>query len=162
MIQRKNPMSFRSIAIASLATLPILVSGCADNQSLLGNSSSNLTTAAVPATPKIDPACSGLASQIDALRKDGIADKMDKATQKKTKVSLTATETAKADQLNKANFEFQAKCSNFKPSVATAAPSPVATVPATATNVTATAKAATDTAGQAKVAAKTATTAARQ
>ena len=135
-------MSFRTLAVAGLAVAAVTVSGCADNQSLLGNTSSNLTTAAVtPAAPKVDPACSGLASQIDALRREGIADKVDKATQKKTKVALTASETAKVDQLNKANFEFQSKCSNFKPAV-TAAAAPAATpaaVPAKAASTAATA-----------------------
>lgn len=116
-------MSFRSTAIAALAVSAALLTGCADNQSLLGNSSNLTTSAVTPPPPKADPVCAALASQIDALRKEGIADKVEKATQKKTKVSLTAAETAKADQLNKANFDFQSKCSTYKATpVASAAP----------------------------------------
>lgn len=121
-------MPFRKLAMVSLIAGALTVAGCADNQSLLGNTSSNLTTSAVttPPAPKIDPACAGLAAQIDGLRKEGIVDKMDKAAQKKQKVALSAAETAKADQLNKATLEFQSKCSSFKPAVATAA-APTAT-----------------------------------
>lgn len=112
-------MSFRTFAVAALALTTAAVAGCADNQSVLGNSA-NLTTSAVTPATRVDPACASLSAQIETLRKEGIADKVEKATQKKTKVSLTAAETAKADQLNKANFEFQSKCSNYKPQQAAA------------------------------------------
>jgi hypothetical protein len=141
-------MSLRTVSIASAALVAALVSGCADNQTLLGGTS-NLTTAAVtPPAPKADPVCAGLASQIDGLRKDAAAVKVEQASQKKAKVALTAAETAKVDQLNKANTEFQAKCSTFKPQTI-AAPA-AATVPATSATV---AKAAPASAATAKAAA---------
>ncbi len=149
-------MSFRIFAVAGLAVVAVSAAGCADNQSLLGSNSSNLTTSAVtPVAAKVDPACSGLASQIDGLRREGFADKVDKATQKKAKVTLTAAETAKVDQLNKANFEFQTKCSNFKPA-ASAAVAPATAPAVTTASATAAAKSVANTASQAKAAATTA------
>ena len=65
-----------------------------------------------------------LASQIDALNQEGIADKVSKAAAKKYK--MKAADLAKADALNKAHAEFQTKCSSYPPSpiVAKAEPAP--------------------------------------
>jgi predicted small lipoprotein YifL len=60
-------------------------------------------TASIPNKPKVDPACQTLVSQIGALRQEGIADKVEKAAAKKYKMT--------AAELNKANAEFQGKCS---------------------------------------------------
>ena len=62
-----------------------------------------------------------LAAQIEALNRDGTADKVSKAAAKKYK--LKTEDLAKADELNKANTEFQSKCSPYppKPVVATTA-----------------------------------------
>ena len=116
-------MLVRSMMISVLAAGTALLAGCADNTSLFGNSS-NLTTASVApaAAPKADPACATLATQIDGLRKEGIADKIEKAALKKYK--LTTAELSKADQLNKFNADFQGKCSNYKPVMASAAAAP--------------------------------------
>ena len=116
-------MSLRYLTIASLLAVSATVAGCADTQSLFGGPTS-LTTSAVapPAAPKADPACAGLAAQIETLRKDAAAAKVETASQKKAKVSLTAAETAKVDQLQKANVEFQAKCSTYKPGNVAVAP----------------------------------------
>lgn len=147
-------MLVRSTMIFALATGTALLAGCADNNSLFGNSS-NLTTASVApvaaATPKTDPACAALASQIDGLRKEGIADKIEKAAQKKYK--LTTAELAKADQLNKTNADFQGKCSNYKPVMASAATTPAApAMPAKVTAAASTAASAGDTASAAAAA----------
>ena len=64
--------------------------------------------------------CLTLASQIEALNTEGVSDKVSKAAAKKYK--LKATDLTKADELNKANTEFQTKCSNYPPRVAAAAP----------------------------------------
>ena len=87
----------------------VLVAGCAENSTVFGGSA--LTTASVPAAEpaKADPACVTLASQIDTLKKEGVADKVAQAAVKKHK--MTTADLAKADQLNKANTDFQAKCS---------------------------------------------------
>ena len=48
-----------------------------------------------------------------ALRKEGIADKIEKAAAKKYK--MTQADLSKADQLTKANTEFQFRCSTIMP-----------------------------------------------
>lgn len=112
--------TLRVPALALIGTLAL--AGCASDN-MFGGSGSNLTTASVPETPRVDPACVSLSAQIDGLRKDGITAKVEKAAQKKAK--LTPADAAKADQLNKANAEFQAKCSTLAPRAASApAPAP--------------------------------------
>jgi hypothetical protein len=85
------------------------LAGCA-NDGLLG---SNFSTGSVPETPRVDPACVMLTAQIDTLRKEGIADKVEKAAAKRYKMMVA--DFVKADQLNKANAEFQLKCSTITP-----------------------------------------------
>jgi len=118
-------MLVRSIVVSALAAGSALLAGCADSNALFGNSA-NLTTASVTpaAAPKADPVCATLTAQIDTLRKEGIADKIEKASLKKYK--MTTAELVKADQLNKSNADFQAKCSTYKPTVASVAPAAAA------------------------------------
>jgi hypothetical protein len=89
------------------------LAGCANN-GLLGGST--FSTASVPETPKVDSACVMLTSQIETLRKEGIADRVEKAAAKKYKMMVA--DLVKADQLNKANAEFQLKCSTITPKAA--------------------------------------------
>jgi hypothetical protein len=111
-----------------------LLAGCAEDSSLFSGTS-NLTTASISDSQKADPACISLASQIDTLKKEGVADKVAQASIKKYK--LTPADLTKADQLNRSNAEFQAKCSSVKPGAAaqtaSAAPAgaagPAATAP---------------------------------
>lgn len=112
-------------APAAVLAGALLVAGCAENSTVFGGS--NLTTASVtaPEAPKADPACVTLASQIDTLKKEGIADKVAQASIKKYK--MTTADLAKADQLNRVNTEFQTKCSTVKPAqTAAAVPAPAA------------------------------------
>jgi len=83
-------------------------------------------TAAAP-EPKVDPVCVTLVSRIEGLRKQGVADKIEKAA--KRKYRLTRKDLRKADELTKANAEFQLHCSTIMPKPATAQVSstPVAT-----------------------------------
>lgn len=107
----------RFAASAALALgAAALLAGCA-NDNLLGGGS-NLTTASVAPTPPVDPACVTLTAQIDTLRKEGVAEKIEKAAAKKYK--MTPADLAKADQLTKANAEFQTKCSTVTPKASTA------------------------------------------
>jgi outer membrane murein-binding lipoprotein Lpp len=106
----------------------VLLAGCA------GDSTDGLfTTGALSGTQtasKVDPACVTLAASIDGLRKEGIAEKIEKAAAKKYK--MTATDLKKADQLTKANADFQARCSTVGPKSATAqAPSTGSATPKT-------------------------------
>ena len=64
------------------------------------------------AEAKVDPACVALTSRIEGLRKEGIADKIEKASAKKYK--MTQADLTKADQLTKANAEFQVRCSRCR------------------------------------------------
>jgi hypothetical protein len=72
------------------------------------------------AETKADPACVALVSRIEALRKDGIPDKIEKAAAKRYK--MTQADLSKADQLTKANAEFQARCSTVPKAVTAEAP----------------------------------------
>jgi hypothetical protein len=97
---------------AALIIGATLLGGCSGGLSDMfgGSSSANLaTTASIPEVAKVDPACTTLVSQIDSLKKEGVADKVEKAAAKKYKMS--SVDMVKADQLNKANGDFQAKCS---------------------------------------------------
>jgi len=64
-----------------------------------------------------------LASRIEALRKEGIAEKIEKAAAKKYK--MTQSDLNKADQLTKANADFQLRCSTIMPKSASAMVDPV-------------------------------------
>ena len=142
-------MLVRSFVISALAAGSALLAGCSDTSSMFGNNSANLTTASVApvSASKADPACTALTAQIDALRKEGVPEKIEKASLKKYK--MTTADLAKADQLNKSNADFQTKCTSYKPSVAAvSAPAPVASAPAKA--ATATAKEAVASAAPAK------------
>jgi len=96
-----------TIALAGALAL----AGCANMDGFGGGG--QMTTASVPPQPKVDPACVILASQIDNLREEGVPDKIAKAAANKYK--MKSADFIKADQLTKANAEFQAKCSTLPP-----------------------------------------------
>jgi hypothetical protein len=87
------------------------------------------------AEAKPDPACVTLAASIEGLRKEGIADKIEKAAAKKYK--MTTTDLRKADQLTKANADFQGRCSTIASKAASAQASSAAARPATKTTTNA-------------------------
>ncbi|HJZ44513.1 MAG TPA: hypothetical protein VJ233_12385 [Hyphomicrobiaceae bacterium] len=89
-------------------------------------------TAAAP-EPKVDPLCVTLVSRIEGLRKEGVADKIEKASIKKYKMTLA--DLTKADQLTKANAEFQLRCSTImpRPTTAQVSSTPAATATTAAT-----------------------------
>ncbi len=120
--------------LAVTASLTLLLGGCAnDGSSAFGsNMFGATTTASIPEKPRTDPACFTLTSQIDTLKKEGIAEKIEKAAAKKYK--MTAADLSKAAQLNRSNAEFQAKCSTL---TTAALASPAATDAETAQAVTA-------------------------
>lgn len=96
----------------------VAVAGCAGTD-LFGSGANDVTTSSVSQAAKVDPACQTLAAQIDTLRREGVADRIEKAAAKKYK--MTPADLAKADQLTKANADFQGKCSTL-PKTAAAAP----------------------------------------
>lgn len=131
-------MTARSNAIYATAAIALLLSGCAEgglNSAFNTGSIDPQKQAANEQAEKSKQAlCNTLVSQIEALNSEGISDKVAKAAAKKYK--LKATDITKADELNKANVEFQSKCSEYPPRVAATAPiEPVtagSTTPATA------------------------------
>jgi hypothetical protein len=119
-------MTARSNAIYA-AAIACLLAGCAQDGSLstgLNTGSVNPQTATTQATKSQEALCLTLASQIEALNTEGTSDKVSKAAAKKYK--LKATDLTKADELNKANTEFQTKCSSYPPRVAATAIDPAA------------------------------------
>ena len=114
-------MTARSNKIFAAITACALAA-CANDGSLgLNTGSVNPNaTATTTASKSQEALCLTLASQIEALNGEGIPDKVSKAAAKKYK--LKATDLTKADELNKANTEFQGKCSSYPPRVAATAP----------------------------------------
>jgi hypothetical protein len=128
-------MSFTTRASSHMLVLAgLLLAGCAadgtPNFFTTGALGTSSETAAAP-EPRVDPACVSLVSRIEALRKEGVADKIEKAAAKKYK--MTSADLAKADQLTKANADFQLRCSTImpKPAQAQVSSSPTSVAAAT-------------------------------
>jgi len=117
----------------------LIAAGCANDGTLSGlNTSSIDQPGANTQMAKSDPACLTLTAQIEALNRDGTADKVSKAAAKKYK--LKTEDLAKADELNKANTEFQTKCSPYPPRPVVATTTTPATTTTTTTATTTTPK----------------------
>ena len=106
----------------------LLMAGCASDGSDNIFTTGALGTQAAASDPKVDPQCVTLASRIETLRKEGIGDKIEKAAAKKYK--MTQADLTKADQLTKANADFQLRCSTIMPNPITASPAPPPPAPA--------------------------------
>src|SRR5262245_23383556 len=106
---------FKRAATPALVLAGALLAGCGrDGRAGHVVTAGSLTGGQTASADKAnDPACLSLATRIEALRKDGIPDKIEKAAAKRYK--MTQADLAKADQLNKANAEFQTRCSSVKP-----------------------------------------------
>ncbi|WP_072391126.1 hypothetical protein [Hyphomicrobium sp. CS1GBMeth3] len=107
----------------------LLLAGCSSSSGLFGNA---LTTQSISTSPngtavaagKVDPTCTALAQRIETLRSDGLTERLEKAgTGKSSTVSVKRDSLAKAAELDKANAEFQAKCSTVPRPVQQAAAS---------------------------------------
>lgn len=134
--------AFRSAA-SPAALLVLLLTGCAsDGSSPFGGATGSTTTAAAPLAA--NPACASLTARIDALRKDGVTERAAQAaaTGKTSTVSVKRASLANLAELDKANAEFQAKCSTLGPRPVQAA-APAASAPTTAAASSAPPKAAT-------------------
>lgn len=115
---------YKSSATLVFAALgATLLAGCSSDGGILGTSLTTQSigtnagaTPVVAAAPKIDPACYSLSQRIDMLRKEGVTDRLEKASVGKTStVAVKRASLAQAAELDKANAEFQAKCSAFGP-----------------------------------------------
>jgi hypothetical protein len=109
-------------SLMAFALTTALLAGCAGGANDIfttGAIGDQAKTARAP-EPNVDPACISLVTRIDGLRREGIAEKIEKASVKKYK--MTQGDLAKTDQLIKANAEFQIQCSTFtaKPKTAQA------------------------------------------
>ncbi|OYW54163.1 MAG: hypothetical protein B7Y80_13375 [Hyphomicrobium sp. 32-62-53] len=101
--------NFTKLTAAALATLSL--AACADGSTGLLSTASLGTTAPVAASPQSDQACVALTARIDALRRDGVVERVEKASTGKSKtVNVKRESLAKVTELDKANAEFQAKC----------------------------------------------------
>lgn len=125
-------MSFITRASSKALVLAgVMLAGCAgdNNDGLFTTGALGTQQTAAAPEPKVDPACMTLASRIDGLRKEGIADKIEKAAAKKYK--MTAADLTKADLLTKTSAEFQLRCSTVAPTTAALSSTPAAPRPAT-------------------------------
>jgi hypothetical protein len=104
----------------ALVLAGVTLAGCAGdgNDNLFTTGAIGAQQTAAAPEPKVDPMCVTLVSRIEVLRKEGIADKIEKASLKKYK--MTQADLAKADQLTKANADFQLRCSTITPKPTTA------------------------------------------
>ncbi|MCC7250884.1 hypothetical protein [Hyphomicrobium sp.] len=121
-----------SATLASAALSALLLAGCSSSGGLFsGNplttqsisTSPTGTATTTAAAPKIDPACYALAQRIETLRADGLTERLEKASVgKSSTVQVKRTSLAQAADLDKANAEFQARCSTLGPRTAQGAP----------------------------------------
>lgn len=99
--------------LISAAVVGLGLAGCSDS-GILSNplTTQSINTAqAVPAAPAVDPSCHALAQRIQALRQDGLTERLEKASVgKSSTVSVKRASLGQAAELDKANAEFQAKC----------------------------------------------------
>jgi hypothetical protein len=117
----------RTSIFAGIAVSALGLGGCAND----GNVGSLFTTGAIGGAgettsavlaPKLDPACTTLATQIDTLRKEGTIDRLEKvADGKGANVQVQRVALKKQSELNKANADFQAKCAPAVPRTASVA-----------------------------------------
>ena len=119
-------MTRRYTKLTAAALGACAMAGCADGSTGLLTTAS-LGNAQVAAAKQADPACVALTARIDALRKDGVVERVEKASTGKSKtVSVKRESLAKVAELDKANAEFQAKCA-MPLTTASAGPTPAAT-----------------------------------
>lgn len=155
-----------TFAFAAIVSATMLA-GCAADGTLLqtGSITDDTSATAVAAKPKVDPACVALVAKIDSLRQEGTPSRLEKVASGKTPTASVKREAlARMSELDKANAEFQAKCSTMG-TMAAAAPAavPAATSAAdTAAQITAAAKAAEAAKSQTQTAAKAVGAAATQ
>lgn len=111
----------RAITVTITLGAVVALGACANDSLISGLGPAPTQTAALAAKAPVDPACSGLATQIGALRRDGVVDRVEAASKGKgSTVKVKRQSLEQIAELEKANAEFQAKCSSV-PIVADAA-----------------------------------------
>jgi hypothetical protein len=137
----------RAMTVTLSIGVALTLAACANNDSLFNLGEPPSPTAALPAKPAVDPVCVNLAQRIDALRKDGVVERVESAAKGKgATVSVKRASLSQIAELEKANADFQAKCSTVprtampapsasgalaQPQAKTAAVAPIAKAPAT-------------------------------
>lgn len=103
-------MTARAVVHISIAGLAALwAAGCSNDMATLSTSSVAPQTVAAP---RVDPACAALAAHIDTLKAEGSPERLEKmAAGKSASVQVKRASLAKQAELNRANADFQAKCS---------------------------------------------------
>ncbi len=115
-------MTTRATLTASLLILAGLGQAACSNTGGPSLATASVANQPVTTAAKIDPACSTLANQIETLRAEGIADRVEKAsTGKTTNVQVKRASLAKQAELNKAHADFQTRCSVAIPRAQSAA-----------------------------------------
>lgn len=113
--KRAFQMSFRIFASAVLFAAASLMGGCASDGDFLGGA---LTTSSIEPAAKaqsnIDPQCVALMSKIDALRKEGTPERIEKVSTGKTATAVVKRQALqRMTELDKTNAEFQSRCSTL-------------------------------------------------
>lgn len=150
-----------AIRISAFVASAALLAGCAsDTTPSLATASVGQQSGTTAVASRVDPACSTLSSQIDNLRAEGVADRLEKASSGKgATVPVKRASLAKQTELNKAYADFASKCGPQLPRAQTAAvPAvpPAAQAAATQAATTAAAKVAPSPADAAATAVKSA------
>lgn len=117
-------------------TATLLLGACSSTDGLFGMTDTPTTTAALPEKPRANPACAPLAAKISELRKEGAVERVAQASHGKGEsVNVKRASLAKVTELDRANAEFQTKCSTvvIAPGATTVAvATPAAAAPAAA------------------------------
>lgn len=111
------------------------VGGCAaDGTSLLTTGSlAGTETKVAESSQRISPECMSLMAKIQELRQEGTPERIEKiSTGKSSTVSIKRAALAKLTELDKANVEFQMKCSKLAPTATTAMAAPATNAAAAA------------------------------
>ncbi|MDX2289634.1 MAG: hypothetical protein NW217_12535 [Hyphomicrobiaceae bacterium] len=106
-------MNPRALAAVVLAVSAVAVGGCASDGSL-SLATGSLQDQAAAKTPRIDPACVALMARIEELRREGTPQRIEKVSSGKgATVSVKREALARMTELDKANGDFQNKCSTL-------------------------------------------------
>lgn len=121
-------MNYRSATRAATLAAAALLAGCASDGSGPFSTGSLASDNDKVAAAKANAACLDISSRIDALRKEGSIERLEKAADgKSTSVQVKRAALSKQAELNRAYAEYQQKCSTLPPtqtaSIASTAPS---------------------------------------
>lgn len=153
------------LAIAGSALLFAAgLAGCASDGSLALSTGSIGDAENSAQAQRIDPACVSLMARIDELRKEGTPERLAKvATGKSKTANVKRSALARMSELDKANSEFQQKCSTLaapKPAKPAASPQKTAAASSASAKTAGAAKTATQKAAASTAATQKAATAA--